>query len=332
MNLNHTEEQKLLISSVRALVERHGELPTAERRSQYSYAHRLAEELESGEFMDVAITPGMSAVEAALVVEEVSSCARVVEIGASALVAPHLIRDLPRPVALLTAAEIAKPHRFLKEARSALVLLEDEDDVAVIDLRHLQIEHTESIFAYPFGRFKEAPDLTRANRLGGSSAAVMRQWWRLAIAAECAGAMRSAVDFTVEYVKERQVFGRPLGMFQAIQHRLAQCHEIVTGLHWLLMRAAWSKTPLDATLVATYAQQHVQKLSFDLHQFNGGMGVTLEHKLHFWTYRFRALQGELGGQNASALAAAKIAWGPGSTPVQLPSIMGGSASKRALSH
>jgi hypothetical protein len=49
-------------------------------------------------------------------------------------------------------------------------------------------------------------------------------------------------------------------------------------------------------------------MMFDLHQFNGAMGMTNEYPLHFWTYRLRALQAELGGADAAALAAADLLW------------------------
>ena len=95
-----------------------------------------------------------------------------------------------------------------------------------------------------------------------------------------------------------------------MQHRLAQCHQIARGIRFLALRAAFSGSPLDADLAAAYAQEHVHKLVFDLHQFNGGMGVTNEHELHFWTYRLRALQAEVGGTDKAALAIADQLWGP----------------------
>jgi hypothetical protein len=49
----------------------------------------------------------------------------------------------------------------------------------------------------------------------------------------------------------------------------------------LALRAAASGNPLDAA--ATYAQQPIQKVLFDVHQFNGAMGMTTEHQLHFWS-------------------------------------------------
>ncbi|KCZ96585.1 acyl-CoA dehydrogenase FadE33 [Hyphomonas polymorpha PS728] len=323
MNLNHTEEQKLIIESLRGIVKKHGTLLPDERRALFVPADEMEIELRHSGFLDLAEQDGMGALEAVLVVEELSASARVIEVGASLLVAPQLSVSVPGPVALIRSSDIHKPHRFLPKANTALVLLESENDVAILDLASIKVHTVDTILGYPFGTFASVPDLDRAPRAGSASGDVMRKWWRLAIAAECSGAIRSATEFTTDYVKDRVVFGRPLGAFQALQHRLAHCHKLSNGLHWLLMRAAWSEAEVDAALVALYAQQHIQQIVFDLHQFNGAMGMTLEHALHFWTYRLRALQGELGGFNEQALAAAKILWSGDKSPCALPELMRG---------
>ena len=50
-------------------------------------------------------------------------------------------------------------------------------------------------------------------------------------------------------------------------------------------------------------------MTYDFHQFLGAMGMTLEHPLHLWTYRLKALTSELGGRGANAVAAAEAIWG-----------------------
>ena len=62
-------------------------------------------------------------------------------------------------------------------------------------------------------------------------------------------------------------------------------------------------------MAIAYAQANAQNIIYDLHQFNGAMGMTCEHLLHFWTYRLRALQGELGGAGAAERWAADVRWG-----------------------
>jgi alkylation response protein AidB-like acyl-CoA dehydrogenase len=105
------------------------------------------------------------------------------------------------------------------------------------------------------------------------------------------------------------VFGRAVGSFQAVQHRLAKISQVARNMRFLALRAAWSANALDAHLAAAFAQKMIPKACFDLHQFNGAMGMTTEHLLHVWTMRLRAFQGELGGVNGAAVEAARAAWG-----------------------
>jgi alkylation response protein AidB-like acyl-CoA dehydrogenase len=74
-------------------------------------------------------------------------------------------------------------------------------------------------------------------------------------------------------------------------------------MKWLAFRAAESGTAEDAALAAIYAQDQMRQIVNDLHQFTGAIGLTLEYPLHLWTYRLKALQGELGGLTHQAEAA-----------------------------
>jgi alkylation response protein AidB-like acyl-CoA dehydrogenase len=112
-------------------------------------------------------------------------------------------------------------------------------------------------------------------------------------------------------VSERKQFGRPLATFQAIRHRLAEASVRATGVRWLALKAAASDDAADAALAAHHAQDSAARIVYDLHQFLGGMGITLEHPLHLWTYRLKALLADLGGRHAHASAAAGFLWGPG---------------------
>jgi hypothetical protein len=85
--------------------------------------------------------------------------------------------------------------------------------------------------------------------------------------------MRAAIAFTTDYVKTRNVFGRPLGSFQAIQHRLSIDVPSAEGAYWTGLRAAWSESPLDAASALLHAQGAVTRVIFDTHQFNGALGL-----------------------------------------------------------
>ncbi|MFT3966612.1 MAG: acyl-CoA dehydrogenase, partial [Sphingobium sp.] len=75
------------------------------------------------------------------------------------------------------------------------------------------------------------------------------------------------------------------------------------------LRAAGTGDAGDAALAALHAQEAAKRVGYDYHQFLGAMGMTLEHPLHLWTYRLKALTGDLGGRGEQALAAADALWG-----------------------
>ena len=107
----------------------------------------------------------------------------------------------------------------------------------------------------------------------------------------------------------RQQFGRPLGTFQALRHRMAECAVLAGGVRRLALKAAWSGDPGDAALAAFHAQDSATRVNYDVHQMMGAMGMTLEMSLHLWTYRMKALLSELGGRGANAAAVAAHGFG-----------------------
>lgn len=315
MDFSLNEDQAALVSALQALLQDHADIPQSARLSYSYFDAELQQQLQEAGFLDARRELG--SLEAALVVIEAAKVPAVVETGASALIAPELSSTpLAGPIALLSRGALHKAHRNLAVAKTALV--DCDDHVIVLAVREQDVEPVASIFAYPYGRFRAQPNLGAGQRLDGAAVSTLRQWWRVALSAEIAGAAHSAVAFTVDYVKQRHVFGRAVGSFQSVQHRLAQSHQIARGMYFMTLKAAWSRDAKDADLAACYAQQHVPKLMFDLHQFNGAMGVTNEHSLHFWTYRLRALQTEAGGVYRAALDVATRLWGPPTTAATEP--------------
>jgi len=306
MRFELSSNQQALLDAVAPLLAKHRDLPQSQRAGRSFYDQGLDDALAEGGFFGVAREADYGPLEAALLVDAIGRLPATVECAASMIVAPQLLpAQAPRPIALISGP-LTRPQRYLPMAR--LALIEQEGEVLALEVDPAAVETVESIFAYPMGKFREAPDLARAERLPAGSAAKLHQWWQVALAVEAGAAMISAVEFTVDYVKNRRLFNRALGSFQAVQHRLAECHVRARAVRYLALRAAWSGTPADAAIAATYAQKHIDKLRFDLHQFHGGMGMSNEHLLHYWTYRFRALESELGGPGANAAEAARLVY------------------------
>jgi alkylation response protein AidB-like acyl-CoA dehydrogenase len=305
MDFDLSPDQGDLMNGLERLLARHAEIPPAARKAWHVQDESLNAALDDAGFLAVAQMDGMGRLEAALVAERIGRLPATVEAAATLLVAPEIGFAVQRPLALIDGSPDGA-YRNLAVARTALIDRAGAMHVLPVGVR--DVVPVATIFAYPYGRFRALPDLSACRTLDAATSARVRHWWRVAIVAEAAGAMRAAIDFTVQHSKDRHLFGRPLGGFQSVQHRLAECHQIQRATYQLLLKAAWSGAPIDALLAASYAQGHVQKLMFDLHQFNGAMGLTNEALLHFWTYRLRALQAELGGADAAALEAADALW------------------------
>jgi alkylation response protein AidB-like acyl-CoA dehydrogenase len=115
---------------------------------------------------------------------------------------------------------------------------------------------------------------------------VVRDAACVALSAEQAGAAASAVDQTVAYAKVRVQFGRPIGSFQALQHRLAEMHVLAESAWSMAFGAAEAlqqATPdagLRAAAAKAYCSQALQQISAEMIQLHGAIGMTWEHQAH----------------------------------------------------
>jgi hypothetical protein len=256
----------------------------------------LERQLEEGQYFDIAAIPELGALSAALAVERLARLPCTAETALSMLVRPQLDVELPRPFAVV---ENGRPGRFLVGARTVIVI--DGDTVGIAHPAPDQVEPVESLYAYPMGRLTGSPAV---EPLSADDAAKVRTWLRVACAAEIAGLLQAAIDATVEHLSVRKQFGRPLGTFQALRHRMAECAVLAGGVRWLALKAAWTGDAGDAALAALHAQDSATRVIYDVHQMMGAMGMTLEMSLHLWTYRMKALLSELGGRGGQAAAVA----------------------------
>jgi alkylation response protein AidB-like acyl-CoA dehydrogenase len=114
--------------------------------------------------------------------------------------------------------------------------------------------------------------------------------WRVALAAEISGAARAVLDLAVAHVKQREQFGRSIGAFQALQHRLAEWAVLAQGAELLMLEAAWRGAKSEAAdLAAAHAATLAKRAFHEGHQLHGAMGLTREHDLFLWSMRLPAL-------------------------------------------
>ena len=121
-----------------------------------------------------------------------------------------------------------------------------------------------------------------------------------AYSAELLGASAQAMDMAVEYAKERQQFGKPIGSFQAVKHRCADMLVDVEGMRSAAYYAAWAigaddpEASIAASTAKTWCSDASKRVMASALQVHGGIGFTWEHDLHFFLKRAQLDQVSFG--------------------------------------
>ncbi len=154
----------------------------------------------------------------------------------------------------------------------------------------------------------------RGQWIGGDAAPALdraRDLACLALSAEQAGAARRALELTVGYTLTRVQFGRVIGSFQALQHRLAGLHVLVESAVSLSRACACGDMPglsLRASAAKVYCSEALMRTAAEMIQLHGAIGITWEHRAHRYLKRAHGALHLFGGsaQHAAAVAASLI--------------------------
>jgi alkylation response protein AidB-like acyl-CoA dehydrogenase len=123
---------------------------------------------------------------------------------------------------------------------------------------------------------------------------------RAGLAAEMLGSASEAFERTVQYLKDRKQFGVVIGSFQALKHRAAQmfCEVEMTRSAVLAATAALDQSANDAAALVSLAKAKANQTFFlcgnEGIQMHGGIGMTDEHEIGFFTKRARVAQATFG--------------------------------------
>jgi alkylation response protein AidB-like acyl-CoA dehydrogenase len=123
---------------------------------------------------------------------------------------------------------------------------------------------------------------------------------RLALSVEAVGVSRWCLETTVDYLKTREQFDRPIGSFQALQHRAADLLVRLESATSTAYYAAWAaaESPAELPVVAPLALSVCGAAAYDVAadtiQLHGGIGFTWEHRAHLYFKRATATRLLLG--------------------------------------
>lgn len=146
---------------------------------------------------------------------------------------------------------------------------------------------------------------TPAELLGNEGAAVdaiahAHTMGRLALAGEQAGGSRRVLEMAVAYAKTREQFGKPIGSYQAIKHKLADMLVGVECAESAAYEAAWvqdaksADAALAVDIAKAFCSETYSKCAADNIQIHGGIGFTWEHPAHLYFRKARSTELLLG--------------------------------------
>ena len=120
--------------------------------------------------------------------------------------------------------------------------------------------------------------------------------------AEMLGGAQGALDITTDYAKKRAQFNRPIGSFQAIQHKLADLLIDVEGLRYLVYQAAWginigSPSPLLISMAKARANEVYERTCIEGIKTHGALGFTREQDIGLYHIRTKASEFTLGNSD-----------------------------------
>lgn len=124
-------------------------------------------------------------------------------------------------------------------------------------------------------------------------------WGAIGKCAEMVGGAQEVLDMTVEYVKQRTQFGRPIGSFQAIQHHCANMATDVEGSRYITYQAAWHLSEgmpakQEVAIAKAWVSDAYRRVCDLGHQCHGAIGFTKEHNMQLYSRRAKAAEVAFG--------------------------------------
>jgi alkylation response protein AidB-like acyl-CoA dehydrogenase len=289
-----TEERQLLRETVAALVDKHAspaavrEAMSSERGYDESLWKLLCEQVGAAALVvpEELGGAGGELADAAVVLEELGK----------ALVPTPLLGTTLAELALLAADEPdADALEALAEGTKIGTVVFDLGYVVNGDVADVVIAATGTTLSrwtkFTANRI-ETMDLTRrlaqvepADTAEIGSDPGLADTAAILLAAEQIGAATKCLDLTVEYTKDRVQFGRPIGSFQALKHRMADLYVAVQSARAVVNDAVAAPSATSAALARVAASEAFSKVAAEAVQMHGGIAITWEHDIQLYFKR-----------------------------------------------
>jgi hypothetical protein len=283
-----TEEQVDLAAAVRSLLTKDAD----------SAAVRAAIESEAGydkslwsKLCNQIGVAGLGVADTAPVLEELGYSLAPTPL-LNSLVASEALRgtdasDLTERIEAGEIAAFMSGGPVLYGAQATLLLAVTDDGLVLVDAADVEpAQALDPTLRFATVSLADAP--TRVLSTDGAAAAERaRTALLIGVSALAVGCAQRGLDMTVGYAKERVQFGRPIGSFQALKHRMADMLVLVE----MARSAAWAAAAgeLAPETAVEYCTEAAQKVAGETIQLHGGIAITWEHDAHLVFKRAHAL-------------------------------------------
>ena len=202
--------------------------------------------------------------------------------------------------------EGSSANKFIVSAKAdnglTLFIVDAEGDGVSID--RIPMMDSRNIVTVTFKNVKAAAtDILGAEGEGAAPLEKALDIARIGLSAEMLGSMMEAYDRTIAYLKERQQFGVPIGVFQGLQHRAADMYCEIENCKSLVIKSLQA-IDSDSKGLAAYASmtkakvsQVLKRVTNEAIQMYGGIGMTDEEEIGFFMKRARVAQRTFGDSN-----------------------------------
>jgi alkylation response protein AidB-like acyl-CoA dehydrogenase len=185
----------------------------------------------------------------------------------------------------------------------------------------VELRAQQSTSGEPQGEVRLAGVLAGPADLLGTDARPLRylvECGQVALASWQLGVLEEALRRAAAYVCERQQFGRPIGSFQAVQHRLADCYIDLEALRSAYLAAVWAldagrNAPAKVLCAKWWAAHAGHRVSHAVQHVHGGLGADVEYPVQAFFLQAKQLELALGGATPT-LAAIGAALAAGAVP------------------
>jgi len=287
-----SEEREMLRATVAALVEKHAgpEAVRAAIESDKGYDEKLWQMLCEQVGAAALVVP-----------EELGGAGG--ELGDAAVVLEELAKGLvPTPLLGTTLAELAllavgaeEPLEGLAEGTSIGTVVFDAGYVINGDVADVVIAAQDGqLTRWTDNTVAPATTMDPTRRLAavspGSTTALgadpgLADTAAILMAVEQVAAASRCLDLTVAYSKDRVQFGRPIGSFQALKHRMSDLYVKVSAARSIVNDALADPTPTNASLARYMATEAFNAVAGEAIQMHGGIAITWESDIQFYFKR-----------------------------------------------